>query len=1522
MEVPETSAVEIQMPAMGESVTEGTILEWHVSEGQEVSEGDTIVEVSTDKIDAEVPSPASGVITKIMASVDDTVSVGQALAELDPDGSGNGAAPSAEEDPDPETADDPSDQTQDEPTPQGDEAGEGGMVVGGGEGDADIGGSDPAELLEKQQQGGGEPAPDDGADPATPGGEPDVAPGSEAEEEPAPDPSAPGSEAEEADGTLVISMPEMGESVTEGTVLEWHVAEGDSVAEGDTVVEVSTDKVDAEVPAPAAGTITKLLAEVDDTVKVGQPLAEMTAGAASSGDGGPAGDGQPEVAPVAAPTGDAPEDGDNRAASPIARRMATDRGVDISKVEGSGPGGKVTKADVEAAATNGGAPAAAPEAREGQEKPLRGPAGTLAKLMNESRQMPTATSFRTLPVDTLDAKRKALNGELKDKGLKVSFTHLIAWAIVRAASEITVMARTYSERDGKATVTTDAGVNLGIAVDVERKDGSRSLMVPCIKGADQLDFAAFHSRYEELISKTRENKLTPEDFQGTNITLTNPGGLGTVASVPRLMAGQGTIVAVGSIAYPVEWAHAPADKIKALGISKVTTMTSTYDHRIIQGAESGMFLRQIDEYLQGEDSFYETLAHELGVDDRIVTNAHPASASAPPLPGGGAAPAGVPAAGAMVATEPDRELLQAVQAATSLLKAFRTHGHLAARVNPLAEGDPKGDPALEPESLNLTPELMQRIPASILRIGVEGETLLDALPRMREAYCGTIAYQIEHLSSHQQRMWLREMIETGAHRKPMEAEEKRRLLARLIEVFAFERFIQKAYLGQKMFSIEGLDAVVPMIDSLVSQAHEAGAEEVVIGMAHRGRLSVLVHNLGRSEESIMAEFEGAKALDRVKAIAAIPHSGTGDVKYHHGAEGIFPTPDGEEIRVRMYPNPSHLEFVDPVVTGGARAAQTSHSGPRLHHNPHVAVPLLLHGDAAFPGQGVVAETLNLQSLLGYSTGGTVHIITDNQVGFTTDPEGGRSTPYAGDLAKGFNCPIIHVNSDDVEACMSAMKLAMGYRERFGRDVVIDVIGYRRYGHNETDEPAYTQPKMAARIKAHPPVSEIYAQQLVKEGVISPDDVESHSSELQERYSSTLKQLRSKMDTGDYEDPTSTHIGTGELDRTKSPEVETAVSEKRVRTLNEELLRVPDGFTIHRKLRKPLEKRTEILEEGPIEWGHAEALAYASLLTEGTHIRLTGQDTERGTFSHRHLVLHDEKTGLKYAPIQNLSGALAPFEIHNSPLSEIACLGFEYGYAAASPESLILWEAQFGDFANSAQVIIDSFIVAGESKWGQSTRLTMLLPHGYEGSGPEHSSARIERFIQLAAEGNIRLANPTTAAQYFHLLRRQARIAKPRPLVVFTPKGLLRLDGASSKLADLTSGTFQFVLDDPRAGGREEEITKLVLCSGKVYYDMDGHERRAEADHVAIARVELLYPFARDQLKSLLARYPNLKQVAWVQEEPKNMGAFSVMWRRMPELVPEGVDFSYIGRPQRSSPSEGYPAAHRSEQERIVLTALA
>jgi 2-oxoglutarate dehydrogenase E1 component len=1334
--------------------------------------------------------------------------------------------------------------------------------------------------------------------------------------------------------TVQIQMPEMGESVTEGIVLEWHVAEGDFVNEGDTVVEVSTDKVDAEVPAPASGVITKLVAQVDEEVPVGAPLAEMEPGEGSDGSGG-TGEGSngsaagPVVEEGTSPSQAAGEEpastpppgeaskasgagtngGDGVRATPVARRVAAENGVDLGSVAGSGPGAKVTKEDVLVAANGDGAGPA--RAAAGEEKQLRGPAAMLAQAMGESREVPTATSFRTVAVDTLDAKRKALNGQLRERGMKVSFTHLIAWAIVQAAKEWPVMVRSFEERDGKPFAIENGPVNLGIAVDIERKDGSRSLMVPAIRGADGLDFAAFHSYYEDLITKTRENKLTADDFQGTNISLTNPGGIGTVASVPRLLKGQSAIIAAGAIAYPPEWAHASSDRLRQLGVSKTMTLTSTYDHRVIQGAESGAFLRRIEALLEGDGGFYDSVAADLGIDPAPLAAAHPASASAPPL--------GAPAAPATPG-RPDEELLGAVQAATSLLKGYRTHGHLAARLDPLGR-EPEGDPALQPENLNLTPELMARVPASVLWIGVPGETLLEVLPRMREAYCGTIAYQFEHLSSHSQRTWLREMVETGAHRRPLEDDEKKRLLNRLIDVFEFERFIEKAYLGQKIFSIEGLDAVVPMLDELVTLAGRAGAEEVVFGMAHRGRLSVLAHNLGRSVESILAEFEGSKQIEQVKAVASIPHGGTGDVKYHYGHQGTYETSEGEKIAVRLYPNPSHLEFVDPVVEGATRFLQSELDGPKIEHRPTRAVPVLLHGDAAFPGQGVVAETLNLQSLRGYATGGTIHIIQDNQVGFTTDPEDARSTPYAADMAKGFNVPIVHVNADDVEACSAAVRLAMAYRERWGRDIVIDLIGYRRYGHNETDEPAYTQPAIAAKIKAHPPVSEIYAKKLVDEGTVSAEEVERERGARHEEMTAALKELRRKMELGEYEDPTVTTSSTGELDRSASPPVDTALPAATLRELNSALLEVPESFTIHRKLRKPLGKRTDALEGGGIEFGHAEALAFASLLTEGVHVRLTGQDTERGTFSHRHLVLHDEKTGLAYSPIQNLAAAKAPFELYNSPLSEVACLGFEYGYSSADPKALVLWEAQFGDFANAGQVIIDSFIVSGEAKWGQTSRLTLLLPHGYEGSGPEHSSARIERFLALGAEGNIRIANPSTAAQYFHLLRRQALIRKPRPLVVFTPKGLLRLDRAAASLEQLTDGQFQHILDDPRAGGRREKVERLVLCTGKIYFDIDASERREAAENVAIARVEMLYPFAKQQLSELIASYPNLKEIVWTQEEPRNMGCWKVMSRRMPDLLPDGVELGYVGRPTRASPGEGYSAAHAREQERIVLTAL-
>ena len=878
------------------------------------------------------------------------------------------------------------------------------------------------------------------------------------------------------------------------------------------------------------------------------------------------------------------------------------------------------------------------------------------------------------------------------------------------------------------------------------------------------------------------------------------------------------------------------------------------------------------------------------------------AAAAPPLP----APA--PTAPQPSAV-PDELLLGGVAAAMALVKAHRMHGHLAAHLDPLGS-EPVGDPALEPERLipKLTPELQARIPALLLRLYVPAQTLADALPRLRETYCGTLAYEIEHLSDHELRVWLRKAIESGRYRRPLSADERKRLLERLTEVEGMERYLRRAFLGQKSFSIEGLDVMVPMLDEAIEISAEAGAHEVVIGMAHRGRLSVLAHTLGQPYEAILREFEGERSIE---AVVSTTEGGSGDVKYHLGAEGVRTAKAGE-ITVALCANPSHLEAVNPVVEGRARAEQTDRSTRAGLHDPGVALPILIHGDAAFAGQGVVAETLNLEGLAGYTTGGTLHLIANNQVGYTTDPAEGRSTRYSSDLAKGFDVPIIHVNADDPEAAISAIRLALAFRQRFGHDVVVDLVGYRRFGHNEQDEPAYTQPLMAQIIASHPTVRELYATQLAEEGVVPAEEAQQLDKSVEAELKAAHERMKEAIaDDDPPEVPLHPPAATG------GPV--TAVAAERLRELDEELLRVPDHFTVHPKLLKQLERRPTALEEGRIDWGQAEALAFSSLLVEGIPIRLTGQDTERGTFGHRHLVLHDVHTGERYAPIQHLSDATASFEVHNSPLSEYACVGFEYGYAVAAPEALVLWEAQFGDFVNGAQIMLDQFIVAGLSKWGETSRLTLLLPHGYEGNGPEHSSARLERFLQSTAQDNIRVVNPSTAAQHFHVLRRQALEPAARPLVVVTPKGLLRLKDAASSLTDLAEGSFQPVLDDSTR--YKERMQRLVLCSGKVYYDIVGHELRGKSTTSAVARIEQLYPFPSEQVKALVASYPSLQEVIWAQEEPQNMGAWRSIRHRLEEARPRDVPLRYVGRPWRASPSEGYPTAHLREQDRIVREAL-
>ncbi|MFL5839008.1 MAG: multifunctional oxoglutarate decarboxylase/oxoglutarate dehydrogenase thiamine pyrophosphate-binding subunit/dihydrolipoyllysine-residue succinyltransferase subunit, partial [Thermoleophilaceae bacterium] len=1071
-------------------MTEGTVLEWRKQVGDRVEADEPIVEVSTDKVDAEVPAPASGTLTAIHAQPDETVAVGAVLGEISVDD---------------------------------------GPARGGN-------GSDPAAA-----------APE--------AAEPDAAVAAQAAME---------SDAGEEGELVDVVFPAMGDSVAEGTLIEWRVKVGDTVQKEAILAEISTDKVDAEVPSPVAGIVAELLVAPDETIPVGAILCRISAMAVTAEPHSEAVH-QPEAKPVTAGNGDVN-------ATPVAARIAADLGVDISSVRGSGPRGRVTKDDV-LTHGNGGAPAAAPTKAE--EVPLRGPAATLARFMDQSRSIPTATSFRTLEVDTLDHRR----GTLKAAGKKISFTHIIAWAIVKAAQEMPVMGNSFEERDGKPFRIVPGGIGLGLAVDVERKDGTRSLVVPVIHDAGGLTFDQFAARYDEAVAGARDNTLPPDAYQGANITLTNPGGIGTVASVPRLMPGQGTIIAAGALGYPAGLKGLG----KELGVSKVMTMTSTYDHRVIQGAESGQFLKTIDGLLQGENGFYDEIYSALGVDGRAApppdirvpaAGDHARATAADPVPG-----TVQPAVTGMA----DEALLQAVQAATSVVKAFRMHGHLAAKLDPLGS-EPPGDPALDPETVNLSPELMRQIPARVLRIAVEGETFADALPHLEETYCGTIAYEIEHISDHQQRVWLRQAIESNLFRQPLPAEEKTALLERLSQVEALESYLHKAFLGKKQFSIEGLDVTVPMLDEALDIAGRRGGREVVIGMAHRGRLNVLAHTVGRPYEAILAEFEGEQ--QRVKSSRiAIPEGGTGDVKYHHGASGTYTTRSGKRLTVTLSPNPSHLEFVDPVVEGRARADQTSRKGRGIAHDPSVVVPLLVHGDAAFPGQGIVAETLNLQSLRGYATGGTVHLITNNQIGFTTEPSDARSTRYASDLAKGFDVPIIHVNADDVEACVAAIRLAMAFRDKFARDAVIDLIGYRRFGHNETDEPAYTQPAMYERIKKHPPVRKLYAQQLVDEGVLTEKEAEDLAQRCYQRLSQAHAELKEVLtggpDTGEYQ-----------LDRGQSVEPDTTVGKEMLGHLNEQLLKVPDGFTIHRKLKPQIEKRREGFNKGEgIEWAHAEALSF-------------------------------------------------------------------------------------------------------------------------------------------------------------------------------------------------------------------------------------------------------------------------------------------------------------------------------------------
>ncbi len=1119
--------------------------------------------------------------------------------------------------------------------------------------------------------------------------------------------------------------------------------------------------------------------------------------------------------------------------------------------------------------------------------PIQGPALRLLQNMEDSLSIPTATSFREIDVSRLWNVRAELNRSLASKGHKLSFTHFIGWAIIRAIQGIPVMGHAVGLREGGPHRIEPGTVNLGLAVDVEGKDGKRRLMVPVIKGAEMMDFRQYHAEYERLVASARDGKLLPDAYMGGTISLTNPGTIGTVASVPRLMRGQGSIIATGAI--------------RAVADSRVMTVSSTYDHRIIQGAESGLFLREIDRLLQGEQEFYHEIAQSIGVASPPEVNLR---SQAAPL-------RVVPQATGETRVIGDERLAQ-VAAAMALVGAHRTHGYLAAKLDPLGT-EPIGDPALHPKYVGLTPDVMAQIPASVLGVCIEGESLADILPKLRETYCGTIAYEIEHIASHEERAWLRCVIESGDHREPLSTEEKRALLRSVIRVAGLEEFLHRTYLGQKRFGLEGLEMLVPVLNEAIELAASQGAEDVVMGMAHRGRLNVLTHVLRLPYTALLAEFEGGHETHDTLAGG----SGTGDVKYHYGASGTFDTKQGRTLDVILMPNPSHLEAVNPVIEGHVRASQTDRSSRSIRHDKRKVVPVLLHGDAAFAGQGVVAETLNLACLVGYDTGGTLHIITNNQIGFTTEPSDARSTDFASDLAKGFDIPIVHVNADDPEACMAAVRLCMMYREQFHSDCVINLVGYRRFGHNEGDEPRYTQPKMYSHIDTHPPVVSIYGAALVEQGVVTEDEIKQEKDLVYQKLSEALAAVKADQDAYLGMQPV---LSQGTWSQATEPD--TGVEKEVLADLNRQLLRVPDGFAVNRKLQRMLDRRVDALNaDGRIDWAHAEVLALGSLLIEGTPIRLVGQDTVRGTFSQRHLALHDEQTGQQHVPLKHLDHARAPIELHNSPLSEYAALGFEYGYSVAAPETLVLWEAQFGDFANTAEVIIDQFIIGGLAKWAQTSRLTLLLPHGYEGQGPEHSSARLERYLALGVEDNIRVANCSTPAQYFHLLRRQARHQRLRPLVLMTPKSLLRHPQAVSSPSELSDGQFHKVLDDPAAPGSRDDVTRIVFCSGKVFYDAIASPLRDKASNVAIARIELLHPFPEDAVSELIARYPRVREIVWLQEEPANMGARKWVVPQLEEIAPEWTVVGHVARPERSSPAEGYLRKHQEEQSKLVERVL-
>ncbi|WP_053615509.1 multifunctional oxoglutarate decarboxylase/oxoglutarate dehydrogenase thiamine pyrophosphate-binding subunit/dihydrolipoyllysine-residue succinyltransferase subunit [Nocardiopsis sp. NRRL B-16309] len=1152
----------------------------------------------------------------------------------------------------------------------------------------------------------------------------------------------------------------------------------------------------------------------------------------------------------------------------------------------NGRGGGPAKAQAEKTPKAPAAPAqkksaAAPapkkdESLEVKQERLRGATARTATNMESSLTLPTATSVRAVPVKLLFDNRIVINNHLRrGRGGKVSFTHLIGYAMVKALEAMPEMNHSYVEVDGKPGVAKPEHVNFGLAIDLQKPDGSRQLVVPSIKGSDQMDFTEFWSGYEDLVRKARNNKLGVPDFQGTTISLTNPGGIGTVHSVPRLMPGQGTILGVGAMEYPAEFQGASQDTLADLGISKVMTLTSTYDHRIIQGAQSGEFLKRIHQLLLGEDGFYDEIFRSLRIPYEPVRWVQD------------------------IRVNPATQLDKTTRV-QELIHAYRVRGHLMADTNPL-DHEQRRHPDLDVLEHGLT---LWDLDRSFPTGGFGGKQVMklrDILGVLRDTYCRTVGIEYMHIQSPEEREWIQAHVERE-HEK-LDRDEQLHILHRLNSAEAFETFLQTKYVGQKRFSLEGGESLIPLLDGVISRAAKAGLDEAVMGMAHRGRLNVLANICGKSYGQIFGEFEGN--LDPRSA------HGSGDVKYHLGTEGTFESHEGDQIQITLAANPSHLETVDPVAEGIVRAKQDL-----LNKGPHgfTVLPILIHGDAAFAGQGVVAETLNLSQLRGYRTGGTVHIIVNNQVGFTTSPSDSRSSVYATDVARMVQAPIFHVNGDDPEAVVRVAHLAFAYRQAFNKDVVIDMVCYRRRGHNEGDNPAFTQPLMYDVIDAKRSTRKLFTEALIGRGDITVEEAESalrdYQTELERAFTETREVEKRPIEAGSVIKP---EVFTeGRLDHSR---VETAISTETVKRVIDTQVSLPEGFKPHPRLAPQIARRAQTVQDDAIDWATGELLAFGSLLLDDHPVRLIGQDSRRGTFGQRHATLMDRETGETHTPLKQFDSGTTRFHVHDSLLSEYAALGFEYGYSLTRPEALVMWEAQFGDFVNGAQTIIDEYISAGEQKWGQRSSVTLLLPHGYEGQGPDHSSARIERFLQQCAQENMTVAMPTTPASYFHLLRWQAKSPLERPLVVFTPKSLLRLKAATSAAEDFTTGHFQPLITDDSIA--PDKVRRVVLCSGKVYYDLDAARRNSGDKHTAIIRAERLYPLPIEEIREQLKAFPNAGEVLWVQEEPANMGP----WPFVALVFSEQLDrpFTRISRPASSAPAAGSAKRHEAEQRALVDT---